>query len=208
MSWSWLVSSGLVCLSLGLAPSASVAAFSLALNIAFRALTLGLDKSTNCAKEAPLFVEKLDVRGTRPLTEEARLFSTGSARALYSLLGSMDTVAPFLTAPTFTLKVPNRWGLFTEPALPTRWGLGVGKDNLAKPSFRPYLGEWRRLLDQPTSAKASGAGAAYLNRTKQNYNPLRPAVRRPAVAPKGGFRPLADAATKPYYVYLTSPWVF
>ena len=135
---------------------------------------------------------------------------------LYSLIGSLDSVQGFGVPQDLNSALPQgqtkpKWAKAELASQMTPWGLVVGSWGAHLPSFRLYLGEWRRLADDhrtPATAPLTGLALS----SKVGNKAVR-ALLFPNPSYGKGLSPLrptgpVSAKVKGYSSYLASSWVF
>lgn len=205
-SLSWLASAVLAVSGLAVASAVVVFALASALGFAFRKLTLAFDRSLGegakdlCQHATPLY-------GLEPLGP-----STNFANLVYSLVGSLDSASTYVPAYKARTPITRALGWETTFAAPTLngWASALLTQNTCAPSFRSYLGEWRRLADQPLLSPASYSPQGYVQTSRSPLVPSNPKASAGEIGPGafGGTGLSTPNGANSYSLYLSAPWVF
>ena len=135
--------------------------------------------------------------------------SVNFASLLYAVVGSLGAhpSAPFRPLTGAPLTGASGWEAAGLPPMKGGWALGLSTPNSAP--FRAYLGEWRRLADQPSGALVPLGAQGHVKTTRaRSITPGARAAAHPGWVGHTG--PVGSSVAnnpKAYPLYLSSPWV-
>jgi len=135
----------------------------------------------------------------------------GFSTTVFSLQGLMGLVEGQAPCPWRlpSVSASRSWASRPLSGGPSLWALCISNPKPGLPTFRPYLGEWRRLYDQTLAPTSNNLSASVtLSRSPKG------AVAAPTLPNNLPGKPLQTLRankvvnTKAYLPYLSSPWVF
>lgn len=205
---SWFTGVIFAIFSLALVSVLALFALRASASLAFKELTLSSDRaltpSTKGLCQRP--ISAWPTHSPQPLSPSADF-----ANLVYSLVGSLDAASSYIpTHKAGPMAAHTRWEA-SPSALPLNgWASRLAAQNNNTPSFRSYLGEWRRLLDESPQSPALYSAQGCTQATRSRPAPLntKPQASVGGSASVGGAGHSASSGASPYSLYLPASWVF
>lgn len=129
----------------------------------------------------------------------------------FSLVGSAGLLEGFATTPTAMPPIQGSKKWATQGPLNKQgpWALPLNKGSRNHPSFRPYLGEWRRLLEQqPLVASSKPTAPALVSKLSGGAKVLSPVAAPLYNRTSAPIKATSNHLHKPYAPYLATSWLF